>query len=177
LALADLLSLVRIPLGALFLLVAARLPLALGVLAAAAVSDVLDGWAARRHRPPGDQQRHRGDWLDPFCDKVFVAAMLAGIYGAHHPPLWLLLVVVAREILQVISLAVYRLVPALRQRPPYCYRAHPVGKAATVCQFLTAGALLLDHPLARPLAVASGVLGTVAVLVYVNRVRSPGAAP
>jgi cardiolipin synthase len=171
LTLADWLSLVRIPLGALFLLVVNRLPLALAVLAAAAVSDVLDGWAARRHRRPDDHQRHRGDWLDPFCDKVFVTAMLIGIWRVHHPPLSVLALVVTREMLQGVSLAVYRLVPSLRRGPPYNYRAHILGKATTVAQFLTATALVLDQPLSRPLAVACAVLGLVTVLVYVNRAR------
>jgi cardiolipin synthase len=177
LSLADWLSLVRIPLGALFLFVAGRLPLALAVLVAAGISDVLDGWAARRQRSPDDHDRHRGDWLDPFCDKVFVAAVLIGIYLAHRPPPVLLLLVVAREILQGLSLIVYRLVPSLRRGTPYNYRAHLLGKATTVTQFITAAALLIDHPLARPLAVVSAVLGVAAVLVYVNRARVLRAAP
>jgi cardiolipin synthase len=180
LSLADWLSLVRIPLGVLFLFVAGHLPLALGVLAAAGVSDVLDGWAARRQRAShggGDHERHRGDWLDPFCDKIFVAAVLAGIYLAHHTPPPVLLLVVARELLQGVSLIVYRLVPALRRGAPYSYRAHALGKATTVAQFVTAAMLLLDHPLARALAIACAVLGVAAVLVYVNRARVLRAAP
>jgi phosphatidylglycerophosphate synthase len=177
LSLADWLSLARIPLGALFLFVAGRLPLALAVLTAAGISDVLDGWAARRHRRPGDHERHRGDWLDPFCDKIFVAAVLTGIYLAHRPPPALLLLVVARELLQGLSLIIYRLVPALRRGTPYNYRAHVVGKATTVAQFATAAALVLEHPLSRPLAVISAVLGVSAVLVYVNRARVLRAAP
>jgi phosphatidylglycerophosphate synthase len=172
LTLADFFSLVRIPLGVVFLFVARRLPLALTVLAAAAASDVLDGWAARRRRPPADQGRHRGDWLDPFCDKVFVAAMLSGIYVVHHPPATLLVLVVTRELLQGLSLIIYRLVPSLRRGPPYNYRAHALGKATTVAQFLTAAALLLDQPLSRPLAVACAALGLTTMLVYVNRARA-----
>jgi cardiolipin synthase len=171
LTLADWFSLVRIPLGALFLLVANRLPLALLVLVLAGISDVLDGWAARRQHGKDIDQPHRGDWLDPFCDKVFVAAMLAGIYVAHHPPAALLLLVVAREILQVLSLVVYRLLPSLRHGLKYNYRAHPIGKVTTVTQFTTAMALLFEHPLAQPLAVASALLGLVTVVVYLNRAR------
>jgi phosphatidylglycerophosphate synthase len=171
LTLADFLSLVRIPLGALFLFVAGRLPLALGVAGAAALSDVLDGWAARRHRPPGDQQPHRGDWLDPFCDKVFVTAMLVGIYVSHQPPAGLLLLIVTREILQGLSLVIYRVAPSLRRGAAYNYRAHALGKATTVAQFVTAAALLLDHPLARPLAVVCAVLGLATMAVYFNRAR------
>jgi phosphatidylglycerophosphate synthase len=172
LTLADWFSLVRIPLGVVFLFVADRLPLALTVLVLAGISDVLDGWAARRRSSAGAMaEPHRGDWLDPFCDKVFVAAMLVGIYVVHHPPIPLLLLVVTREVLQVLSLAVYRLWPSLRRGLQYNYRAHPVGKATTVTQFATALALMLDHPLATPLALASAILGLVTVVVYLNRAR------
>jgi cardiolipin synthase (CMP-forming) len=172
LTLADWFSLVRIPLGALFLFVAHRLPLAILVLVLAGVSDVLDGWAARRYQKPGtENEPHRGDWLDPFCDKVFVAAMLAGIYVAHHPPPALLLLVVARELLQVLSLIVYKLWPSLRRGLHYNYRAHPVGKATTVAQFATALALLFEHPISHPLAVLSALLGLASVALYLNRAR------
>jgi phosphatidylglycerophosphate synthase len=172
LSLADWFSLVRLPLGVVFLFVAHRLPLAVAVLVAAGISDVLDGWAARRHSTPADDaEPHRGDWLDPFCDKVFVAAMLTGIYLAHHPPIPLLLLVVTREVLQVLSLIVYRFLPSLRRGFQYNYRAHPIGKATTVTQFATALALLFDHPLATPLALASAALGLTTVVVYLNRAR------
>jgi cardiolipin synthase len=171
LTLADWLSLVRVPLGAVFLFVAGRLPLALAVLAAAGISDVLDGWAARRHRAPDDHGRHRGDWLDPFCDKLFVTAVLAGIYTAHHPSPILLVLVVTRELLQGLSLAVYKVVPSLRRGLQYNYRAHVLGKATTVAQFVTAAALLFEQPLARPLAVLCALLGVAAVAVYLHRAR------
>jgi phosphatidylglycerophosphate synthase len=171
LTLADWFSLVRIPLGAVFLFVADRLPLALLVLFLAGVSDVLDGWAARRRTGGVDPGPHRGDWLDPFCDKVFVVAMLAGVYVAHRPPPALLLLVVTREVLQTIAFAVYKLVPSLRRGFQYNYRAHPVGKATTVAQFATATALLFEHPVGGPLAVAAAVLGLATVVVYLNRAR------
>jgi phosphatidylglycerophosphate synthase len=171
LTLADWFSLVRIPLGAAFLFVAEQRLLAIAVLVLAGISDVLDGWAARRWGTAVPGQPHRGDWLDPFCDKVFVAAMLAGIYVAHRPPPVLLLLVMTREILQVLSLLVYRLSPALRRGLHYNYRAHPLGKATTVTQFATALALLFDHPIAQPLAVASALLGLAAVAIYLNRAR------
>jgi phosphatidylglycerophosphate synthase len=171
LTLADWFSLVRIPLGGVFLFVAHRLPWAVLVLVLAGISDVLDGWAARRMQGKAVEQPHRGDWLDPFCDKVFVAAMLAGIYIAHHPPLALLVLVVARELLQVLSLVIYKLWPSLRRGLHYNYRAHPVGKATTVTQFATALALLFESPIAHPLAVLSALLGIASVALYLNRAR------
>jgi cardiolipin synthase (CMP-forming) len=171
LTLADWFSLARIPLGAIFLFVAGRLPLAVAVLFLAGVTDVLDGWAARRRSGGVDPGPHRGDWLDPFCDKVFVFSMLTGIYLVHRPPIALLLLVMTREVLQVLAFGVYKLIPSLRRGLRYNYRAHPVGKATTVAQFATATALLFEHPVAEPLALAAATLGIATVVVYLNRAR------
>lgn len=169
-SLADYFSLVRIPLAAAFLFVAGNGYVALAVLAAAGVSDVLDGWIARHQRDRSDVDQHRGDWLDPFCDKVFVIAVLAGVYAAHRPPIYLLLLVATRELLQGVALVVYKLHPRLRTMH-YQYRAHPLGKATTVTQFATATALLFEHPLATPLAILAASLGVATVGIYLNRAR------
>jgi cardiolipin synthase (CMP-forming) len=176
LSLADWFSVARIPLGVAFLAVADRALPAMAVLVAAGATDVLDGWAARRRLGPRADEPHRGDWLDPFCDKVFVAAVLAGIYAAHRPPVLLLVLTASREILQVLSVAIYKLVPAIRRGLRYNYRAHVVGKATTICQFATAAALTLEHPAATPLAWATAALGLASVAVYLNRARALGRA-
>jgi cardiolipin synthase (CMP-forming) len=183
---ADYLSLVRIPLGVMFLVVADRVGLALGVLAAAGLSDVLDGWVARRQQREHQGQAlapahpHRGEWLDPLCDKLFVLAVALGLYIARQPPLLLLGLLMTREVLQTISMVVMRLVPSLhRASSVYDYKAHPLGKATTVVQFLTGALLLLDHPLARPAVYLTAALGVVTVAIYISRVRRilPAAAP
>jgi cardiolipin synthase len=178
---ADYLSLVRIPLGLVFLAVARNQPLAFAVLVAAGLSDALDGWIARRQRPPDDHAHHRGDWLDPLCDKLFVAAVVLGIYLTRRPPLSLLLMLLTREILQTVAVTALRLVPALhRASRDYNFKAHPVGKATTVTQFLAAAALLIGHPLAWAVAWAAAALGVITVGVYVSRLKAalyPATAP
>ena len=78
LSLPNLLSLSRLPLGGLFWVTLGpttmRGLLALGVMVLAAATDVLDGWVARRR---GLETAGTGAWLDPFCDKMFVGAILA----------------------------------------------------------------------------------------------------
>ena len=178
---ADYLSLARIPLGVVFLLVASHTLLAFVVLAAAGVTDVLDGWVARRQRPAGlaahadpahAGKHHRGEWLDPLCDKLFVAAVVVGLYLAQRPPVWLLLLMLTREILQTISVTIMHLVPALHARSrDYDFRAHPIGKATTVVQFATGAALLLAPPAAMPLACMTALLGLISVGIYIDRLR------
>jgi phosphatidylglycerophosphate synthase len=165
---ADLMSLVRIPLAIAFVATAAHLVPALLIVALAGLSDMLDGWLARRHRPAGDRGPHRGDWLDPLCDKIFVGAVMLGVSLVYRPPLSLAVLVLAREWLQILAMVPLRLAPRLRARR-YNFRAHPIGKATTVAQFATALAILFASPLMWPLAIASAALGLVSVAVYVRR--------
>jgi cardiolipin synthase (CMP-forming) len=175
---ADYLSLARIPLGVMFLGVAARPLWALVVLALAALTDVLDGWVARRcgPRPPGEP--HRGDWLDPLCDKLFAAAVVAGLLVTNSPPLPWLVLLLLREILQLIAVTVLRLVPALhRVSRDYDFRAHPVGKATTVAQFVASALLVVNHPLAGVFCALCAVLGVASVAIYIHRIRGLLRAP
>ena len=167
---ADYLSLVRIPLGFVFVFVVHDTALALGILAAAGISDVLDGWVARRQRAQNDQQPHRGDWLDPLCDKIFVSTVVVGIFVLRQPPLHLLALMLTREILQTLTMVTVRAVPRLRHLGRgFDFKAHPVGKATTIVQFITATLLLLGHPAALPAAALTALLAVASLGVYLSR--------
>jgi phosphatidylglycerophosphate synthase len=169
LSLPNLLSLSRLPLGWVFWLALGRAPergvMALGVMALAAVTDVLDGAIARRR---GVDTSGTGSWLDPICDKLFVGAVLAALHVQLDVPLALLAMIVTRELLQLPMVVVYRVSPTLRRWLRYDFRASLLGKAATVVQFLAIAALVLGLP-ARALAVAAFVLGVIALGDYVRR--------
>ena len=120
-------------------------------MAVAAVTDVLDGHLARRQaRKAGDAQAEPGGgtgaWLDPICDKLFVAAVLAAIIVRRHPPPLLIGLILTRELVQVPMGVAYRFIPTLHSWLRYDFRASVLGKAATVAQFLAIAALILDHP-------------------------------
>jgi cardiolipin synthase (CMP-forming) len=171
---ADCLSLVRIPLGVAFVFLAHNTALAMIVLVAAGVSDVLDGWFARRHRPAEDRGQHRGDWLDPLCDKLFVGAVVTGLYLARQPPILWLALLLTREALQLVAVTALRLVPTLhRLSRDYDFRANPLGKATTVVQFFAAAAMLVGHPLAGPVVWTAAAMGLVSVFIYVRRLGVP----
>ena len=63
---------------------------------------------------------------------------------------------------------VYRAVPTLRHWLRYDFRASPLGKAATITQFLAIGALVMGWP-AAPLAWGAFALGIIALGDYVRR--------
>jgi len=167
----NLLSLSRIPLGGLFWGALARGPghvlEPFAVLAAAGVTDVLDRYLARRRdgiNPPG-----MGAWLDPICDKLFVAAVLAALYVQRRTPPLLMALIVSRELLQLPIALCYRAIPTLRRWLQYDFRASALGKAATIAQFLAVSALILAHRAAWPLAVLAFGLGLCALADYLRR--------
>jgi cardiolipin synthase len=131
----------------------------------AGVTDVLDGWLARRlrRRQGREGERDIGAWLDPLTDKVFVVSTLAAVAWALRPPLWILPLVAARELAQVPLFFFLRL-RGLERR--YDFRASFVGKLATVLQFAVVAALLLRHPSRDALAAAAGAAGLAAAAYY-----------
>jgi phosphatidylglycerophosphate synthase len=166
------LSLARLPLGGLFWVALGEGPAhfvwPFAVLAAAAATDVLDGWLARRS---GADPAGTGSWLDPICDKLFVGAVLVALYFQRRVPLSLLALIVTRELLQVPMVLVYRVSGTLRRWLQYDFRASLFGKAATVTQFLAVSALIVvgAAPVAWRLALLSFVLGLLALGDYIRR--------
>jgi len=169
---ADSLSLARIPLGLAFIGWAGSQGWALGLVGAAALTDILDGWVARRVPPQTGDKRHYGDWLDPLCDKLFVAAVAGGLWSAYETPASLLALMMLREALQALAMVVYRTSQGLRREGPYNYRAGWAGKATTVAQFGCALAIVLGWHQPWLLAGLCAALGAFAVSIYVGRVRS-----
>jgi len=110
-----------------------------------------------------------GSWLDPICDKLFVGAVLAALHFERGVPLWLLAVIVARELMQLPMVLVYRAFPTLRHWLRYDFRASHLGKTATIVQFLAIGSLVMGWPAAIPFAWGAFGLGLVALADYVRR--------
>lgn len=163
----NLLSLVRLPLGALAWVAPTSVPWILGLLAAAAISDVLDGVLARRLYRPDEE--HIGTWLDPLCDKLFTVLTLSAVWVALRPPGWLALAALTRELLVAAFVCTWLVVPSLRGRA-LPWRALVGGKLTTVAQFALFGAVMLDLRPAWPwLAAAASGLGLVAVTQYAAR--------
>lgn len=164
---ADVLSLTRVPLGAAFLWLVVEPWLGVALMAAAALTDVMDGWVARRSLPRSHQ---RGDWLDPLCDKIFVAFVLLTLTLTFHAPAILVLLVMLRDILQVASLLIYAAVAPLRRHGPYNYRANLLGKLTTILQFATALWILFGGPEPWALAAATAIAGAASLATYIWRV-------
>jgi len=151
----------------------------LGLMALAGLTDVLDGWFARRLRrsylerglPPPDIAHSKaiGAWLDPVADKTFVFFVLATVWFHYQPPLWQALTLFTRELIQAPLVLFYVSSESLKKRLDYDFTASLIGKATTVAQFVALTAVLFESRFAGGLCAAAGVLGIFAAASYVRR--------
>ncbi|MGN0065521.1 MAG: CDP-alcohol phosphatidyltransferase family protein [Nocardioides sp.] len=95
--------------------------LALLVLLVAGITDFLDGWLARRL----DQRSALGAILDPVADRLYILAVVVGLFLRDIIPLWVAVVLPLRDVL------LWLLVPFLRTRGYSSLPVHFLGKAAT----------------------------------------------
>jgi cardiolipin synthase len=115
---------------------------ALAVFVAAGLTDILDGFFARR-----GQSTKLGAMLDPVADKLLLGAsyvVLTWSGGLVCPlPVWLTVLVLSRDAIIVVSVVVVNL--ALERRVFY---PSLLGKLSTGAQIVTAGLALLMNALA-----------------------------
>ncbi len=71
--------------------------LALVVFCLAGISDAVDGFLAKKF----GMQSRLGQYLDPIADKVLLVSIFIVLGAHHHLPLWLVILVVSRDILIV----------------------------------------------------------------------------
>jgi cardiolipin synthase len=161
----SLISLTRLPLAVAFVTVFDRPVPTLLVLAAAGLSDVLDGWWARRHQ----QVTPTGAVIDPIADKVFVVAVVLTLLDNHRLPLWGLFALAARDIGELPLVGWTLASRSRRKRRAERASANVAGKAVTVLQFVTVAALLLKLGVAPHLLIATGVAGLAAAILYARR--------
>lgn len=137
---------------------------ALLVFAAAGASDGLDGFIARRW---GYASRF-GAWLDPLADKLLMLLCLTALHMAGMTPLWLLALVLARDLAIVTGWLCARLLGLpLKLEPLF------IGKLSTAMQIVYVLALLvmLAFDLELPLLVkasagACGLLTLASAAAY-----------
>lgn len=121
---------------------------ALGVLLVSGASDWLDGVLARRMH----QVTRLGQMLDPAADRLFILVTLFALAWRGVVPVWLVVVLVARDVV----LGVMLVVLARAGYPPL--RVHLAGKAGTFA-IMYAFPLLLLSEWPSPVGVVAGVLG------------------
>jgi cardiolipin synthase len=107
---------------------------ALVVFAVAGATDALDGLLARR----AGQRTSLGAWLDPMADKLllvttFVVLTVPGLGLTNRFPLWLTILIISRDVVIVLTVAIVNLAIGPRTFRPSVY-----GKTATATYIVTA---------------------------------------
>lgn len=82
-----------------YVIVQGDFPFAMGILAVAAVSDLLDGYIARHW--PGQASR-AGSFLDPMADKILIGCLVVSLTYGGLFPLWLTGLIVSRDVLLIL---------------------------------------------------------------------------
>lgn len=165
----SLLSLARIPLAVCFVLAIRTPALALGVLVLAAISDVLDGYVARRYRLVSAT----GAALDGVTDKLFVLGVAVALVLVGHLPVVYALLLSTREIAEAPLVVWFVANRTARERRVARPMANALGKLATVLQFAAVGSALFRLPGVPIWAGIAACTGAAAAFSYYRRELSP----
>lgn len=111
--------------------------LALAIFLAAAATDLLDGYLARRWK----QVTTIGMLLDPIADKLLISAALISLVEVRVVPGWIVILIVAREF----AVSGLRSIAAAEG---YTIKASDLGKTKMVSQVAAVSVLMLSmrHP-------------------------------
>ncbi len=156
LTVSNLLSLSRIPLGVAFVVVT-DVGVMATLIAAAAATDVLDGFIARM----SGTVSHIGLLLDPLCDKLFVLLALSAFVAGTGLGWAAYLILILRDIF---TAGCYFLGRLIHMVIPFTPRWG--GKIATGLQLLTLLALIFWPEYVPLLVVLVGVVSVYAIIDY-----------
>lgn len=164
----NLLSFARFPLAAAFLATDA-VPARVALIGAASLTDVLDGWLARRQ-----QTTRLGALLDPIADKTFVLVAISAFLITGELSVADYFIILARDFATAVGFLVAYLLPGL---DPKDFKARMSGKVVTVLQLVTVLVLVLHAPQLRALVWLVGAASLWAIVDYTlmlsrQRVRS-----
>jgi len=101
------------------------------------MTDTIDGTLARRF----NWTSKIGAFIDPIADKTLLICTFLVLGMRHFVPLWIVWVVIGRDIAILLAAVVLKATGRLTEFPPSVF-----GKVSTLVQLLTAGAILLRWP-------------------------------
>jgi cardiolipin synthase (CMP-forming) len=137
---------------------------ALAIFLVAAITDIVDGYVARRF----GMGSPLGAWLDPIVDKLFLVSTfvvfaLPSTPTRLHIPIWLLVLMIFRDVFIVVICLVLFLALGIRDFPPSI-----LGKLTTFLEISTVVAILLVNVGRMPVIVATTCMQLVAVFATVS---------
>jgi cardiolipin synthase len=126
----------------------------------AGLTDMLDGLIARRL----GARTSLGTWLDPMADKLLIVATVSvltvpGLGLVNKLPVWLTILIISRDLLIVLTVAVINFAIGRREFRPSIY-----GKIATATYILTCITIMYFNYLQRTSALVTlGIYASAAI--------------
>jgi CDP-diacylglycerol--glycerol-3-phosphate 3-phosphatidyltransferase len=154
----NLLSCSRLVLAAGFV-AASETEARVGLIGAAAVTDFLDGWLARRANATSPW----GALLDPIADRVFVLTVTGTFLFTGSLSIWGCLILLMRDVATAVGFLVAKVIPWLRAVK---FQARFGGKVVTVLQLLTLAAVLVYPTAVRPLLAVVAFASVLSICDY-----------
>lgn len=135
-----------------------RVAMGMGVLALAGLTDILDGYLARKY----DMITLLGKILDPVADKLMIIAAMTSLFMIDRLPLWLVVLVLVKDVILVTG-SFFVVV-----KEKHAVSASVYGKAATIWVYtaLFSGAFGING--STVIAVIAAVVSVLALTNYIN---------
>jgi phosphatidylglycerophosphate synthase len=131
----------------------------IGLIAAAGLTDFMDGWLARK----GKSASTTGALIDPIADRIFVFVAISTYLVEGQLTTAQYLIFLTRDLATVLGFIVAKIIPTLR---PAVFRARMLGKIVTVLQLITLVAIILVPELTQVLVVTIGVVSAASIVDY-----------
>ena len=143
---------------------AGRLQLAFLLFLAAAISDGVDGFLAKRF----GMQTELGAYLDPLADKILIVSIYVTLGITGVIPLWIVILVASRDFMIIGAIILSWLVDM-----PVAIKPHTVSRLNTGVQIMYACLVLASHgyqlsaePLLTLVMVLVAILTSLSVALY-----------
>ncbi len=133
-----------------WVLLQAQYSIALILIAAAGLSDGLDGFLAKRY----DWRTRLGSLLDPAADKLLLVSVFLTLTYLDLAPAWLALTVILRDVVIVCGAAAYQLLIG-----PVHGEPRRISKLNTACQLLFVLSIITQQDYGRPPDISILLLG------------------
>ena len=137
---------------------------ALIVFAVAGLTDLFDGLLARKM----GSRTSLGTWLDPMADKLLILATVSvltvpGLGLVNKLPVWLTILIISRDLLIVLTVAVINLAVGRREFRPSIY-----GKIATATYIITCVLMMYFNYLQRTSIVVTVAIYASAAITLIS---------
>ncbi len=159
----NMITIVRFFLVPLFLVTfwspsSSRILLSMGVVAIAGITDIVDGYVARKY----NQVTPLGKILDPVADKLVIITVMISLFLEGKFPLWLVVLVLFKEMVLVFG----GIFLVLKEK--FEISASIYGKAATLSVYMAIFSAAFEITGSIIIAGMAGLISILALTNYIN---------